>query len=64
MVLDHEPWPVSPAGEEEMINVDEWAEIRRLHFAEKMGIKGDRSTPRRRPQHGAQRGALERPASL
>ena|SRR5215207_4345630 len=38
-VLDHEPWPLSPAGEEEMINVDEWAEIRRLHFAEGMGIK-------------------------
>jgi transposase len=37
--LDHEPWPVSLAGEGEMINVDEWAEIRRLHFAEGMGIK-------------------------
>jgi transposase len=37
--LDHGPWPVLPAGEEEMIDVDEWAEIRRLHFAEGMGIK-------------------------
>lgn len=38
-MLDHEPWLALPAGEEEMINVDEWAEIRRLHFAEGMGIK-------------------------
>jgi hypothetical protein len=37
--LDREAWPVSPAGEEEMINEDEWAEIRRLHFAEGLGLK-------------------------
>jgi transposase len=38
-VLDHEPWRHRHPGRKDMINVDDWAEIRRLYFAERMGIK-------------------------
>jgi DNA replication protein DnaC len=38
-VLDHEPWLDHLPGRKDMINVDDWAEIRRLYFAERLGIK-------------------------
>lgn len=38
-MLDHEPWLHHRPGRKDMIDVDDWAEIRRLHFAEKLGIK-------------------------
>jgi transposase len=38
-VLDHEPWLDRLPGRKDMINVDDWAEIRRLYFAERLGIK-------------------------
>src|SRR3954470_8683027 len=34
-----EPWPDASQGERRVINVDDWAEIRRLHRAENMSIK-------------------------
>ena len=38
-MLDHEPWLDRLPGRKDMINVDDWAEIRRLYFAERLGIK-------------------------
>src|SRR3954454_12702245 len=34
-----EPWPVLRPGRKEVLEVDEWAEIRRLHAAEGLSIK-------------------------
>ena len=36
-----------------MLEVDDWAEIRRLHSAEGLSIKKDRATSGRRSEHGA-----------
>ena len=30
---------IRPTGRRDLINVEEWAEIRRLHWAEGMGVK-------------------------
>jgi transposase len=37
--MDREPWPHGRPGRKDMIDVDDWAEIRRLRFSEKLGIK-------------------------
>jgi len=37
-VLDHEPWLDRLPGRKDMINVDDWAEIRRLYFAERLPV--------------------------
>jgi transposase len=37
--LELEPWPDASQGAGEVIDVEDWAEIRRLHRAEGMGIK-------------------------
>lgn len=38
-MITHGPWFESSQGEKELIDVESWAEIRRLHFSEKMSIK-------------------------
>jgi len=38
-VLDREPWLHGRPERKDMIDVDDWAEIRRLHFAERLGIR-------------------------
>ena len=47
-----------------MIDVEDWAEIRRLHRAEGMGDQGDRPPAGRGPQHGAGGAAVGRAAAL
>jgi transposase len=37
--MDLEPWPDASQGVRRVINVEDWAEIRRLHRAEGMGIR-------------------------
>ena len=32
-------WPTTADRERDLINVEEWAEMRRLHLAEGMGVK-------------------------
>jgi transposase len=39
MVMELEPWPEASQGEGRVINVEDWAEIRRLNKAEGMGVK-------------------------
>lgn len=38
-MLELEPWLGVEPGRKDLINVDDWAEIRRLHFGEKVSIK-------------------------
>ncbi len=37
--MELEPWPDASQGEGRVINVEDWAEVRRLHRAEGMGVK-------------------------
>ena len=37
--MEHEPWPDASQGVRRVINVEDWAEIRRLHRAEGMGVR-------------------------
>ena len=37
--MELEPWPDASQGARKVITVEDWAEIRRLHRAERMGLR-------------------------